>query len=46
MHLKVLKIAKNKVKDKINNLPEDTIEMIAMDIFDLEKIEDLEKYFG
>ena len=32
-------------KDKINNLPEDTIDVIATDIFDLEKIEDLEKYF-
>lgn len=33
-------------KEKINNLPEDTIDVIATDIFDIEKIEDLEKYFG
>lgn len=29
----------------INNLSEETIDVIATDIFDLEKIEDLEKYF-
>lgn len=29
----------------INNLSEETIYVIATDIFDLEKIEDLEKYF-
>ena len=31
-------------KDKIKKLPEETLEVIGMDIFDLESIEDLEKY--
>ena len=30
--------------DKIRSLPEDAIDKIATDIFDLEKIEDLKKY--
>ncbi|GAA0753282.1 DUF4351 domain-containing protein [Clostridium sartagoforme] len=33
-----------KYKDKIKKLPEETLEVIGMDIFDLESIEDLEKY--
>jgi hypothetical protein len=32
-------------KNKIKELPEDTLEVIATDIFDMEKVEDLEKYF-
>lgn len=33
-------------KEKIRDLPEETIEVIATDIFDIEKVEELEKYFG
>ncbi|GFZ30087.1 hypothetical protein CSC2_06130 [Clostridium zeae] len=32
-------------EEKIKNLPSEKIELIATDIFDLEKVEDLEKYF-
>jgi hypothetical protein len=32
-------------EEKIKNLPSEKIELIANDIFDLEKVEDLEKYF-
>lgn len=32
-------------KDNIKNLSEDTLEVIALNIFDLEKAEDLERYF-
>ncbi|MBK1809488.1 DUF4351 domain-containing protein [Clostridium sp. YIM B02505] len=32
-------------EEKIKNLPSENIELIANDIFDLEKVEDLEKYF-
>ena len=35
----------NEYKDKIRNLPEDTINLIATDIFDIETIEELAKYF-
>ncbi|MNN72742.1 hypothetical protein D3C81_1888050 [compost metagenome] len=31
--------------NKIKKLPESVIETIATDIFDLEKVEDIEKYF-
>lgn len=31
--------------DKIKNLSDDSLEIIATDIFDMEKVEDLEKYF-
>ncbi|MEQ8199553.1 MAG: DUF4351 domain-containing protein [Clostridiaceae bacterium] len=31
--------------DEIKSLPEDIIEKIATDIFDIDKLEDLEKYF-
>lgn len=33
-------------KEKIKLLPEETIDVIATDIFDMESIEELEKYFG
>ncbi|MBK1809490.1 DUF4351 domain-containing protein [Clostridium sp. YIM B02505] len=32
-------------EERIKNLPSENIELIANDIFDLEKVEDLEKYF-
>ena len=44
--IKKFKFVPQGYMDRINNLTEDTIEVIAMDIFDLERIEDLEEYFG
>jgi DNA-binding transcriptional regulator GbsR (MarR family) len=35
----------SKYEDKIKKLPITTIDVIATDIFDLESVEDLEKYF-
>lgn len=32
-------------KGKIRKLPEETIDVIATDIFEIEKIKDLERYF-
>lgn len=43
--IKKFKSVPQEYKVKINNLSEDTIDVIATDIFDLEKIQDLEKYF-
>ena len=34
-----------KYKSKIITLPEETLETIAMDIFDMNSVEDLKKYF-
>jgi len=44
--IKKFKSIPNEYKEKIKELPEETIEVIATDIFDLEKVEDIEKYFG
>jgi hypothetical protein len=48
----LIKLLKKKFKklsqeyeERIKNLPSENIELIANDIFDLEKVEDLEKYF-
>lgn len=35
----------NEYKEKIKVLPEETIELIATDIFELKSIEELEQYF-
>ncbi|WP_434305019.1 DUF4351 domain-containing protein [Clostridium botulinum] len=35
----------NEYKEKIKLLPEETIELIATDIFELNSIEELEQYF-
>ncbi|WP_423244934.1 DUF4351 domain-containing protein [Hathewaya massiliensis] len=43
--IKKFKSVPQEYKVKINNLSEETIDVIATDIFDLEKIQDLEKYF-
>ncbi|GFP76373.1 DUF4351 domain-containing protein [Clostridium fungisolvens] len=42
---KKFNILPQEYEEKIKNLPSEKIELIATDIFDLEKIEDLEKYF-
>lgn len=44
--IKKFKTLPQEYKDKIRKLPMDSIEIIATDIFDLEKVQDLEKYFG
>jgi len=44
--IKKFKSIPNEYKEKIKELPEETIEVIATEIFDLEKVEDLERYFG
>lgn len=41
---KFKKIPKN-YTDKINNLSNETLDVIATDIFDMDKIDELEKYF-
>ncbi|GEQ22381.1 hypothetical protein CBU02nite_28870 [Clostridium butyricum] len=43
--IKKFKNMPKKYKEKLEKLPPQVIEAIATDIFDLEKIEDLEKYF-
>ena len=42
--MKKFKKLPTEYKDKIKKLPQETIEIIGLDIFDLESIEDLEKY--
>ncbi len=42
--IKKFKSVPNEYKEKIKKMPEETIEIIATDIFDMEKIEDVEKY--
>jgi hypothetical protein len=42
--MKKFKKLPDEYKNKIKGLPEDTLEVIATDIFDMEKVEDLEKY--
>jgi len=43
--IKKFKAIPNEYKEKIKELPEESIDVIANEIFDLEKIEDLEQYF-
>ena len=45
MLVKKFKNVPNKYREKIKNLPQDTIEVIGMDIFEMNSINDLEKYF-
>ena len=43
--LKKFKKVPNEYQEKIKEMPSQVLETIAIDIFDLEKIEDLERYF-
>lgn len=43
--IKKFKSVPDEYKKKIKKLSEETIDIIATDIFDIEKIEDVEKYF-
>ena len=45
MLVKKFKNVPDEYREKIKNLPEDTIEVIGMDIFEMNSINDLEKYF-
>ena len=45
MLVKKFKNVPNEYREKIKNLPQDTIEVIGMDIFEMNSINDLEKYF-
>lgn len=45
MLMKKFKKIPNEYKEKIKALPEETIELIATDIFELNSIEELEQYF-
>ncbi|MCC5422268.1 DUF4351 domain-containing protein [Clostridium botulinum] len=43
--MKKFKKVPNEYKEKIKTLPEETIELIATDIFELNSVEELERYF-
>lgn len=43
--MKKFKKIPNEYKEKIKTLPEDTVDAIATDIFDLTSVEELEQYF-
>ncbi|MDZ4957201.1 DUF4351 domain-containing protein [Clostridium perfringens] len=43
--VKKFKFVPDEYKKKIRKLSEESIDVIATDIFDIEKIEDVEKYF-
>ena len=43
--MKKFKKVPEEYKEKIKILPKETIELIAMDIFDLNSIDELEQYF-
>ncbi len=45
MLMRKFKKVPNEYKEKIKSLPEETIELIATDIFELNSIEELEQYF-
>ncbi|HDK7160370.1 TPA: DUF4351 domain-containing protein [Clostridium botulinum] len=45
MLMQKFKKVPNEYKEKIKELPEETIELIATDIFELNSVEELEKYF-
>lgn len=44
--IKKFKTVPNEYREKIKSLPEDAIDIIATDIFEIENLEDLKKYFG
>lgn len=44
--IKKFKVVPVEYKEKIKKMPAETIDVIATDIFELEKIDDLEKYFN
>jgi len=44
--IKKFKCVPNDYKEKIKELSEETLDVIATDIFDIEKVEDIEKYFA
>lgn len=44
--LKKFKVIPVEYKEKIKKLSEENLDVIATDIFDIEKVEDIEKYFG
>ncbi|NFL54430.1 DUF4351 domain-containing protein [Clostridium botulinum] len=43
--MKKFKKVPNEYKEKIKTLPKETIELIAIDIFELNSVEELERYF-
>lgn len=43
--IKKFKKVPNEYKEKIKNLPEDTLDIIAMEIFQMSSIEELKQYF-
>ncbi|MEW9096473.1 MAG: DUF4351 domain-containing protein [Clostridiaceae bacterium] len=43
--MKKFKKVPNEYKEKIKILPEETLEIIAIDIFEISSIEELEQYF-
>lgn len=43
--MKKFKKVPNEYKEKIKTLPKETIELIAIDIFELNSVEALERYF-
>lgn len=43
--IKKFKKIPNEYKEKIKSLPEETLEIIATDIFDLNSVNELEQYF-
>ncbi|AUN05109.1 DUF4351 domain-containing protein [Clostridium botulinum] len=45
MLMQKFKKVPNEYKEKIKILPEETIELIATDIFELNSVEELERYF-
>ena len=46
MLVKKFKNVPNEYREKIKNLPQDTIEVIGMDIFEMNSINELDKYFS
>lgn len=44
--IKKFKVLPEEYKDKLKSLPEETIDIIATEIFDLEDLKELNKYFG
>lgn len=44
--IKKFKVVPDEYKEKIKKLPEETVDVMATDIFELEKIDDLENYFN
>jgi len=44
--IKKFKLLPEDYKNKIKSLPEETIEVIATEIFDIEKLEDIKQYFN